>query len=55
MKKSFFNKYIVCVNGVCKEGDYSWVYYVNDKPMNQGLDVYQVRDGDAVKLVYGEV
>lgn len=54
-KKSFFSEYIKCINDVCANDEYSWVYYLNGEPMNLGLDVYMPLDGDRVLISYKKV
>lgn len=54
-KKTFYTEYIKCVKNVCVNDEYSWVYYVNDKPINYGVNVYQVQDQDKVLFAYKKV
>ena len=55
LKKIFYTEYVECINEVCANDEYSWLYYVNDKPMNLGVDVYKVKDRDVVLFAYRKV
>ncbi|MBU1201085.1 MAG: DUF4430 domain-containing protein [Nanoarchaeota archaeon] len=54
-RETVYTKYVFCIDEVCNEGDHSWVYYVNGKPLSLSTDIYKPRDGDVVELRYGKV
>ena len=41
-------KFIKCIDGVCAENEYSWHYYINNKPINYGADAYKIKKGDEI-------
>jgi len=54
-KKTIFTEYLTCVDNVCANDEFSWVYYVNDDPINEGVDVYQVQDNDSILVIYKKI
>lgn len=54
-KETLFTKYTFCVDEVCNEGDYSWVYFMNGKLLSLSIDIYKPEDKDIIELRYGEL
>ena len=54
-KDSIYTEYVECINGVCANDDFSWVYYINDDPMNEGADVYRVQDDENILVIYTKI
>ncbi|MFC2135454.1 DUF4430 domain-containing protein [Bacteroidota bacterium] len=54
-RKTLYTDYLSCLEGVCANDEYSWVYYVNGEPLNMGVDVYKVQDGDVILFSYRKV
>ena len=48
-------KIIVTINGVKSNGEYTWIYYVNDKEAEVGVSNYKINPGDVVSWKYEKV
>ncbi len=55
VKKFFYTEYVECIKNVCANDEYSWTYYVNDEPMNLGVELYELRDEDLILVAYKKV
>ncbi len=46
------DNYIECIDDVCADGNYMWLFYVNDKAVNYGVKRYKLKDGDVVMFEF---
>ena len=46
------DNFVECIDEVCADGDYMWLFYVNNKTLNYGVKRYMLRDGDAVMFEF---
>ena len=46
------DNYIECIDGVCADGNYMWLFYVNNKTINYGVKRYSLKDGDVVMFEF---
>ncbi len=46
------DNYIECIDDVCADGNYMWLFYVNDKAVNYGVKRYTLKDGDVVMFEF---
>jgi len=46
------DNYIECIDGVCVDGNYMWLFYVNDKAVNYGVKRYKLKDGDVIMFKF---
>ena len=46
------DNFIECIDGVCADGNYMWLFYVNNKTINYGVKRYSLMDGDAVMFEF---
>ncbi|MBU0472064.1 MAG: DUF4430 domain-containing protein [Nanoarchaeota archaeon] len=54
-KKTIYTEYLTCIDNICANDEFSWVYYVNDDPINQGIDIYEVKNDDKILVIYKKV
>lgn len=47
-----YGKYITCIDGVCANREYVWVFNVNGEKMNMAANNYNVKDGDNISFVF---
>lgn len=48
-------KLIISINDVKSNGQYTWIYYVNDKEAEVGVSNYKINPGDVVSWRYEKV
>ncbi|HZX45441.1 MAG TPA: DUF4430 domain-containing protein [Candidatus Nanoarchaeia archaeon] len=48
----FEGSFIECIDGICADGKYLWLLYVNNKTINYGAKKYRLADGDIVKFQF---
>lgn len=46
------DNYVECIDGVCADGNYMWLFYVNNKTINYGVKRYRLSDGDVVMFKF---
>ncbi len=46
------DNYIECIDDVCADGNYMWLFYVNDKAVNYGVKRYTLKDGDVIMFKF---
>jgi len=46
------DNYIECIDDVCADGNYMWLFYVNNKTVNYGVKRYTLHDGDVVRFEF---
>ena len=46
------NNYIECIDDVCADGNYMWLFYVNYKTINYGVKRYELNDGDDIMFEF---
>ena len=46
------DNYIECIDDVCADGNYMWLFYVNNKTINYGVKRYTLKDGDVVMFEF---
>jgi hypothetical protein len=39
-----------CIDEICAQGNYRWVFYINDKLSNYGIDNYLIKGGDKIEF-----
>lgn len=45
------NDYFVkCIDDVCADGKYSWLFYVNEEVVSEGVQRYEVNRGDKIEF-----
>jgi len=55
IKDSLYTEYVECIKNICANDEFSWIYYVNDDPMNYGVSDYRGQDFDNILFVYKKV
>jgi len=51
--KTFLNnRFIECIDNVCADGDYMWLFYVNNKTVNYGAKDYKLHGGDVIMFEF---
>ena len=48
------DNYIECIDDVCADGNYMWLFYVNNKTINYGVKRYNLKDGDVVMFDFSD-
>ncbi|MBW2989080.1 DUF4430 domain-containing protein [Candidatus Woesearchaeota archaeon] len=48
------DNFIECIDGVCADGNYMWLFYINNKTANYGVKRYTLRDGDVVRFEFSD-
>jgi hypothetical protein len=46
------DNFIECIDDVCADGNYMWLFYVNNKTINYGVKRYELMDGDVVMFEF---
>ena len=46
------NNYIECIDDVCADGNYMWLFYINNKTINYGVKRYKLNDGDIIMFEF---
>ena len=46
------DNFIECIDDVCTDKDYWWIFYVNEKEINLGVDNYRLKDGDKIRFEF---
>lgn len=46
------DNFIECIDGVCADGNYIWLLYVNNKTINYGAKRYRLKEGDVVMFEF---
>ncbi len=46
------NNHIECIDDVCADGNYMWVFYINNKTINYGVKRYKLNDGDVIMFEF---
>ena len=46
------NNYIECIDDVCADGNYMWLFYVNNKTINYGVKRYKLNDEDVIMFEF---
>ena len=47
--ETFLNdNFIECIDDVCADGNYMWLFYINNKTVNYGVKRYSLNDGDTI-------
>jgi hypothetical protein len=50
---TFLNdNFIECIDDVCADGNYMWLFYVNNKTINYGVKKYILKDGDVIMFEF---
>ena len=50
---TFLNdNFIECIDDVCADGNYMWLFYVNNKTINYGVKNYKLKDGDVIMFEF---
>ena len=50
---TFLNdNFIECIDDVCADGNYLWLFYVNNKTINYGVKRYKLNDGDIIMFEF---
>jgi len=44
--------FIICIDGVCADKEYYWLFYVNNKTINYGAKRYRLKDKDVIKFEF---
>lgn len=52
VETSLNGDFIKCIDDACADGDYIWLFYVNNKTINYGAEIYKLRDGDVVMFEF---
>jgi len=51
--KTFLNNnFVECIDDVCADGNYMWLFYVNNKTINYGVKRYKLNDGDVIMFEF---
>ena len=48
------DNFIECIDDVCADGNYMWLFYVNNKTINYGVKRYELKDGDVVMFEFSD-
>ncbi len=46
------DNFIECIDDVCADGNYWWLFYVNNKTINYGVKRYKLMDGDVIMFEF---
>lgn len=46
------DNFIECIDGVCADGNYMWLLYINNKTINYGVKRYKLKNGDVVMFKF---
>ncbi len=49
---SKYGKFVNCINSVCSNNNYYWIYYVNNKEAQLGAASYYVKGNDTIEFKY---
>lgn len=52
IKAMLNDKFIECIDDVCADGGYLWLFYVNNKTINYGVKRYKLNDGDIIMFEF---
>jgi competence protein ComGC len=52
---SKFGAFIRCINNICSNDNYYWLYYVNGNLAQVGAGEYVVKSGDRIEFKYGKI
>lgn len=52
---SKYGAFVNCINDICSNGDYYWMYYVNGEMAAVGASDYRANDWDIIEFRYGKV
>jgi len=48
------DNYVECIDNVCADGNYMWLFYVNNKTINYGVKRYTLKDGDVLMFEFSD-
>jgi hypothetical protein len=48
------DNFIECIDDVCADGGYWWLFYVNNKTINYGVKRYNLIDGDVILFEFNK-
>ena len=46
------DKFIECIDSICADGKYLWMFYVNNRTVNYGIKNYRLKDGDIIEFKF---
>ncbi len=46
------DNYIECIDSLCADGNYMWLFYANNKTVNYGVKRYKLIDGDVIMFEF---
>ena len=46
------DNFIECIDDVCADGNYMWLFYINNKSINYGVKGYKLNDGDVIMFEF---
>ena len=44
--------FIECIDDACADGNYWWIFTVNNKTLNYGVNQYRLKEGDVIMLEF---
>lgn len=48
------DNYVECIDSVCADGNYMWLFYVNNETINYGVKRYRLKDGDVLMFEFSD-
>lgn len=52
---SKYGAFVNCINNICTNSNYYWMYYVNGGMASVGVSEYKIKDNDIVEFKYGKI
>lgn len=52
---SSYGAFVQCINGICSNNNYYWMYYVNSELAAVGADAYRIKNNDTIEFRYDKV
>jgi len=46
------DNFVECIDDVCADGNYWWMFYANNKTINYGVKRYMLNDGDVIMFEF---
>ena len=52
VKTTLNDNFVECIDDVCTDGNYWWIFKVNNKAINYGVKRYRLNDGDVIMFEF---